>query len=256
MSIRLADWQGDFADALDAANQTMPCITTASSDTPLPVDMGLAVYRQSSVSARRRALDEIYAVCCRLVGEACFDTLTREYVQRFASHSGDLNRYGESFPRFVDEILRREPGFADVPWLSDLAHLEWLCHLVYYRNDDAPFDAQRLVDIPPQQVMVALSSHVLLLRSDWPVHAIWQAHQQAHDTPSVTTPIVEGDWHLLVERRSFRAHVEAVDAETYRILTLLANARSISGLAERHDIEPTQLAGYLQRGWVRLGVGD
>lgn len=89
-------------------------------------------------------LADVYPVCRRLIGERSFDGLVRRFVQEAASDHGDLNRFGNGFAKFVDRTVTENAGFAELPWLPGLVRLEWLCHSVCYRDDDAPLDLAAL----------------------------------------------------------------------------------------------------------------
>ena len=68
-----------------------------------------------------------------------------EFVRGHASTSGDLNVYGDEFGEFLADY----PHAANLPYLADVARLEW-----------AIDEAQRAIDRPrePEAVLAALSA--------------------------------------------------------------------------------------------------
>ncbi|WP_024301606.1 DUF2063 domain-containing protein [Pseudogulbenkiania sp. MAI-1] len=137
---------------------------------------GLAVYRNNYRVGLIDTLAYAYPVLGQLVGEEFFRALAREYVKRHASHSGNLHRYGAAFGDFLD-------GFEHVrhlPYLADVARLEWQAHRLYYAADGAPPELAALAATPPErwgELRFALADDMALIASPWPVATIWLAHQ-------------------------------------------------------------------------------
>jgi hypothetical protein len=78
----------------------------------------------------------------------------------------------------------------ELPYLPDLARLEWLIHQLHRLaeeskltlDDLARFDPDALADQP-----MALCRRVRLFESRWPVAAIWLAHQQSQSNPDFSS---------------------------------------------------------------------
>ena len=63
------------------------------------------------------------------------------------SPSGDLNDYGGAFADF----LAAYPHAVELPYLADVARLEWLVQAVYYAADAGPADLSALAATPPER---------------------------------------------------------------------------------------------------------
>ncbi len=67
-----------------------------------------------------------------------------------------------------------------LPYLADVAALEWTCHCAYFADDATALDLARLAQVSPEHYP-DLILHFLpachLVRSRYPVAAIWHAHQ-------------------------------------------------------------------------------
>lgn len=138
---------------------------------------GLAVYRNNYRIGLIDALAHSHPVCRELVGEDFFTALAREYVKSHASDSGNLHRYGASFADFI-------AGFEhcrDLPYLADVARLEWAVHRSYYAEDAKPLDTSALAAVAPEQweaLVFAPLPDVALCRAGSPALSIWRAHRE------------------------------------------------------------------------------
>ncbi|MFC4160869.1 HvfC/BufC family peptide modification chaperone [Chitinimonas lacunae] len=137
---------------------------------------GLSAYANNTLFNRADALAEAFPIVRRLVGDDFFGAMARAFARGTPSTSGDLNRYGATFPDFI-------AGFApaaDLPYLADAARLDWLVHLAYYAADAGPFDFAALAAVDPaQQAELVFIPHPAsaLLTSPWPIASLWLAHQ-------------------------------------------------------------------------------
>jgi hypothetical protein len=114
------------------------------------------------------------------VGDAFFEEAARRHLEAEPSASGDLNRYGDAFPAFLDAY----PHAAGLPWLSDVARLEWAWHEALMAADAEGLDVGALARVPPEArpcLRFSLHPSVRLVRSPWPVFAIWEANQPDRD---------------------------------------------------------------------------
>ena len=103
----------------------------------------LHVYRNNHVAALATALTDVYPVTTRLVGEDFFRQLARAYIARHPSTSGDLQAFGAMLPAFI----RRQASLATLPYLADVAALEWAVHEVYHEADEQALDVAALARV-------------------------------------------------------------------------------------------------------------
>lgn len=142
-----------------------------------------AVYRNNVIVSLIDALSDSYPVVQALVGDAFFRAMAREFVRNSPPRSPVLAWYGAGFADFVAGF----PPAAGVPYLADVARLEWLRVEALHAADaegaaDEDLavllsDAGRLAD-----ARFRLHPSVRVLWSPHPVVSLWAAHQ--HDDPS------------------------------------------------------------------------
>jgi len=72
-----------------------------------------------------------------------------------------------------------------MPYLPDVARLEWARIEAYFAADCVPIDPGRLASVAPEHLhSLTLSLHpsVQLIRSAYPIFRIWDVNQDSHDT--------------------------------------------------------------------------
>jgi hypothetical protein len=199
--------QRAFARALDSDAAADPLQFVGAAEA---VATRLGIYRNNVAANHRKALVNAYPIVEQLVGAAFFDGLAREYARAHPSRDGDLNLFGSALPEFLQ-------GFAharSLPYLPDVARLEWAIHRAHYAAD-APFlDPRRLADVPPdRQGVLRLRLHpaCALLDSPWPLARIWEVHRDDYEgDPHVDFD--EGPHRCLVHRPLWRVMVGKLEA--------------------------------------------
>lgn len=223
----LLEWQRGFAAALAAPRAGLS---------------RMAIYRGNVDGNRKAALSGAYPVLCRIVGEAFFDQLAADYARTRPSASGDLNEYGEGLATF----LEARPDVADVPYLPDVARLEWQVHRAYYAADPEPFDPSRPTD-------VRVAPACALLAAEWPVVRIWREHQEGGDPRRVD--LSAGAELALVYRPVWRVAVLALQPGDYRFLArLMAGAGLGAALEAATAVDASFQPRAALAAWVQAGV--
>jgi uncharacterized protein (UPF0276 family) len=181
----------------------------------------LGIYRGNLSANWRRALGAAYPVLRQLVGDAFFDALARVYGRRHPSRDPDLNRFGLELPAFLE-------GFApadELPYLPDMARLEWSIHDSHYAPDAQP-DLQPAAQDPVSILAgldpagfeagrAVLHPSLRLHASSWATLALWRAHQP--DGPAFPERM-QSPGHALVLRPRFS--VEVLDSNPAELAAL------------------------------------
>ncbi|MEO8807522.1 MAG: DNA-binding domain-containing protein [Burkholderiaceae bacterium] len=200
--------QRDLAGALNDVNTASRAERWLVGDAVL-IERRLAIYRANVSAAATKALGAAYPVVRQVVGEAFFDALAHAYQRVVPSTSGDLSDCGAAFAGFVAEF----PHTQSLPYLADLARLEWAVHRAYGAEDAPAWDQQALAQIAPgQQAAICFdwAAGTAVVESNFPIARVWRIHQ----------PGFEGDFSVdgsvrecaLVAREGFRVAVSALDA--------------------------------------------
>jgi hypothetical protein len=209
---------------------------------PRASDPRLRVYRANVFGNWSAALAGAYPVTRAIVGAEFFNAMARDYARAFPSTSGDLHEYGAQLAAFLDGY----PKTRDLPYLPDVARLEWLAHQAHYAADARPFDLSR-----PSEARLAPSC--ALLESAWPLQRIWAAHQDGGDP--ATVDLGAGPDRILVHREGWRVAVCSLLAGDYRFLERL---RAGDALGPALEAAVAADAAFVPRvafaAWVQAGV--
>ena len=144
-----------------------------ASDAAVP-NRGLAAYRANALANAKRALSSTFPVIAQLVGDDNFSFVSRGFLRGFPPQRGDLAQWGEKLGFFLTQI----PQLASLPFLADVAHLEWALHTCAGDMDQAQdlgsFAA--LTEYDPSRLLFRLAPGAGLLASAYPAAAIFLAH--------------------------------------------------------------------------------
>lgn len=163
-------WQREWIAALTAPGGLPPGLASARDAARF------ALYRASHEATLAHALADTYPVTERLVGTDFFHQTARTFLRGHPSHCSDIHAWGCAFPAF----LRTLPATSDMPWLADVARLEWWAHEAFHAADAVHLTTARLATLPESAYgSLRLLPSVRLMASQWPVHLIWQINQPA-----------------------------------------------------------------------------
>lgn len=237
--------QAAFAAAL-AGGEVPPFLRAPD---PSEVARRFAVYRNNVQFSLGRALAARFPVVEQLVGATFFAALARVFVAAHPPRDPVLMRWGAALPDFL-------AGFgpvAHLPWLADVARLEWARGAAVHAADAAPADPAALAAAPPEGLRLGLHPSVALFASAHPAVAIWLAHQPG----APAAPLPPGPSFALIGRQpDFTVILAPIDAPTHAVLTALAAGAALGAAATRGDPTPA-LALLLRHGLIAtLDTGE
>jgi hypothetical protein len=191
--------QHAFADALRKVESTDRLLPLLAGD-PGQNAARLALYRGTVLANSIGALRQHFPVLEQLLGESFFEGLARAFWQAMPPACGNLALFGAQFPLFIESF---EPT-AHLPYLSDVARLEWAVH----QAEDA---ADMPVDAVSEEPAVLSMPGTSVLVSDHPIAHIWLAHQP--DSQFDISNITWTAQGALVFRAGWRVQVAPLDAQ-------------------------------------------
>lgn len=212
----------------------------------------LAVYADGYPARLEEALAEQFPSLVHLVGASRFHALVQRYITRAELTSYSLNDAGADLSR----VLCDDPLAAELPFLPDLAALEWRVVCAFHAAELPAPDLTPLAGWQPDDwaaALVRLQPAVAVVRSDWPLRALWEAR----DTPLAEIDIdLRAPDHVLVRRDGHAVVCESIDAGEAGALALLAAGRALGDVAAEllragHDGDAV-LAWFA--GWARRGM--
>ncbi|MES2423528.1 MAG: DNA-binding domain-containing protein [Pseudomonadota bacterium] len=163
-----AVWAGDNQNAMNE-------IANFAADKTAPTQRGLNCYRANGLALAQRALPVAYPVLAQLLGEESFAALAADFWQQQPPVRGDIAQWGAALPAFV----QASEQLADVPYLADVAEVEWALHCAATAAD-AEVDLaslQLLAQADPATLTLVLGEPAICITSEWPVVSIVNAHR-------------------------------------------------------------------------------
>lgn len=219
----LCELQRKFSAALLAGRQAADDILALVA-APRDGAAGVDAYRQSVMGNLTAALASTYPVVERIVGQPFFRAAARRYALTWPSRSGDLNEYGDGFADFLSAY----PHAAALPYLPDVARLEWCVQTVYYAASAVNSDFGGLAGVEPARYadlrFEPMPAHARL-DSPWPLARIWEVNRfEAGEDMAVD---FSAGCHCLVWRRDGRVRVDSLDAGEAALFDSLAGGNAL-----------------------------
>lgn len=218
--------QSDFATALLDPSLAVPLDVT-SHTMPRPTRR-FAVYRNNVVASLTDVLQGHFPVVARLVGEEFFRPMARRFIVDHPPRSPILSRYGGLFPAFIQKF----PPVQDLPYLADVARLEWLRRQAYHARDQVPLTAAVLEALPKTRLprlTFDLHPSVGLLVSRFPVVSIWRTNTLDAEVEAISLDI--GGESALVVRPLLDVQVVPLPPEAETFVALLMMGHTVRDAA-------------------------
>ncbi|MGK7923311.1 MAG: putative DNA-binding domain-containing protein [Trichodesmium sp.] len=214
----------------------------------------LGIYRNNVVGNLMKTLTSIYPICCQLVGEKFFNATGLKFINQFPCLSPDLGDYGEEFPDFLGNF---EP-VKHLPYLSDVARLEWHWHRVFCGEDTRGLDFSALSEVPQEkwgELVFYLPKNSVLLESIYPIHRIWQVNQSDNQSNEIVS-LDEGGVKIFLWRKGYDMRIDLPNDEEWELLKVLQENYPFEIVCEKlANITPQVDVGlllplFVQRGWI------
>lgn len=193
-----------------------------------PISFGLSristlqsrnIYRGNYTENHIQALADTYEHVVALVGTAYFRQLGLRYLRSHPSRSGDLNFYGEHFSEFLETRLPSAPGGKTLPYLADMARLDWARLKSLTAAGSNPPTLTDLPTLSAQQQAhsrLQLNRSCTLLRSEFPLYSLWCLASGVTTAATLDT----GGESVLVCRPGRIVEIQRLDSPTIHLLQL------------------------------------
>jgi hypothetical protein len=206
-----------------------PALLALLADAPDQRERRLAVYRNNVRHALLSVLEAAFPVVRELVGAECFTATALTFIAEHPPRAPVLYAYGGDFANFLDSFR----PLAELPWLADVARLEWARNEVLFAAESAPLTPEQLAAVPPEQLAglrIGVRPATRWLASPWPIHAIWAAHQP--DGQPLETVDLQQAERVMVWRRDGVVRQRSLMPGEFALLTAFAARRPLAEVAE------------------------
>ncbi|MEX0827510.1 MAG: DNA-binding domain-containing protein [Haliea sp.] len=230
--IDLTRYQADFSRVLlapelaghEMLSQQMQLPEGAVDRRQAMAEQRLGIYRNNVIHSLTEAMAAQFPVVKKLVGEDFFLALARDYVRVEPPREPALTFYGDTFPDFIASHAHCRP----LPYLPDVAKLEWLCQKVRHAADDPLLQAQELTAIDPEQlgdVVLHMIRAAALFSSPYPIVEI--RAENLKDEPNAVDLGCAPPSRALVLRRNFEVTVVNLNPSAFLFLDQLRQGHAI-----------------------------
>jgi Putative DNA-binding domain len=230
----LRELQAGFRGALLAGDEH--AVAPHVMDDGLTASVRLAVYRHHVFTSLTAVLEAAYPVVCRLVDRRFFGWVADGYIRAHPPAAPCLFEYGADLPGFLATF----EACAHLPWLADVARLEWAMAAALHAPDAAPLDPEVWRTLAPRALAtltLRLDPSVTLLSSPWPIDAMWRANQPGGDG---VVDLAVGSVRLEVRRHGDDVVFRALPPGTFAFrAALVAGGTLEDAVGESLDVTPS-----------------
>lgn len=187
-----------------------------------------AIYRNNVAHGVIEALAASFPAVQALVGEEFFAGAALAYHADEPPCSPLLFEYGGGFAGHLD-------GFApaaSVPYLGDVARLEWARLQAHHAGDAAPVTIAELGAIAPSALAdtrLVLHPSAAILTSSWPIYALWAASTGVGEAQDVDLARAEA---VLIHRPEFDVEIRHLAPGSATFLAALSRGESLGSAAD------------------------
>lgn len=236
----LREVQARFAAGVFAGTQDIEAFIK---DEGLPADARFAIYRNNTYAGLSAAVRAEYPVVERLVGPDFFDAMVHAFVSAYPLRQGCLLDFGADLAEFIEGY----ESVAALPYLADVARLEWQVHEAFYAPDAEALRLNDLANLSGEAYAdLKLHRHpsVRLLTSRWPVLRIYETNQPEFSGAVDIDLAAASGQVVLTVRRDFRIEIRLLTQPELILLTALAEQQPLeqalaSTYRESPDTDPT-----------------
>ncbi len=243
-----------------------PPLSAWLADTPERQARGLRAYRGNARATAARALAVAFPTVAALLGDETFNAVAAGHWQSHPPSCGDLAQFGADFA----SALGADAQLADLPYLADVARLDWAVHRCAGAADPPTEVAglALLAEADPAGLRLRFCPGLGLLRSAWPLVSIWLAHPLPDHCASTTDRAAlmavarqalarQQAETALVWRSGWRPQVQALDEAAADFTDALIVGAALAGALDRagnaFDFE-AWLISALRQGWIAAVV--
>ncbi len=188
------------------------------------------IYRNNFYVAVINVLKERFPVSERIVGEDFFKATAREFVEQTPPIGQSNLGYGEKFPGFLETF----PPVSDLPYLADVARLEWARFKAAIAREQSTVASQDFSAVDPSQaarVSFTLHASLITLISDFPVYDIWRTNHEDENVRSLAD--VSGGQSVMISRSSLGIEVHKIPKGAIDFIEALVSGHALGDAYER-----------------------
>jgi len=221
-NVSLHDWQDRCSAYLLDGDKSNPVLTK-----------GLSIYKDSIIAIHHNALKLSFPVLKELLGARIFGYVANDYIKDKNWRTSSLDEFGHDLTEFVQHHQK----LLSMPFLSEVATIEWLVQSLSEFRASAPDLGKRLNSLlkAGHDIEIRTKPNVAFIQSGQGGIEIWTAHQSGIVGDINLDNIEPSHWYL--KRTVDGVSANATSLDLYQTATSMKNGRSMVDLCEQEGIE-------------------
>lgn len=253
--MRLSDAQALFADTMlsppEAVESPAPSLINLFSTPESILPERLKIYRGNIFGNLTGALLDTYPLIEKLTGDGFSKSLIRAFILENPPREACLNRYGGALAGFIESFAPAK----NLPYLPDVAGLEWAMNEAYYAPNDEALTPAALQNVPIEKladVVLPLRSSVRLMDSRWPLLAIRDFCLKENRNEAETLDLDKGGCRLMIYRSGLSAEIVPLELSEHAFLQGIQAGKP---LGERLESVLKTFPGFDFQGFLQKHLG-
>ncbi|MEN9843738.1 MAG: hypothetical protein RLZZ612_1567 [Pseudomonadota bacterium] len=228
-------------------------------------DRGLKAYQINSDALAERVLSAAYPVVTALVSADTMAALARALWSQQPPTQGDLALWGDAFAAWLQSAPLLAELRGQLPYLPDVARLEWALHATDTVADALPARPESLhlltqdTQHTPARLMLRWAAGVQVLHLGWSVDAIVTAHQQPPEHWPTALAALGETWAtatpqaILIGRLGWRVCHQPISLSEAALITRLLQGQDLFAALAEHAADNNEAeldaAHWFQTRW-------
>ncbi len=226
----LHELQAGFLADID--RETLHDLNDVINDGRFPANSLMQVYRNNYFISLTDALRSIFVSTEKLVGEGFFAFIADGYIRKYPSTSGNLHDFGHRFSDYISDVEQA----SSLPYLPDVARLDWKWHRAYHAADAAPVSADKLAAFEPENyglLTFELLPSLSFTQSNYSISDIWHfCRDDSELSEGRSLDFDKGAEYIMTYRAGLEIRVEVLAADEFLFLRSLGERETLAATAE------------------------
>jgi hypothetical protein len=247
-------FQGDFIEAIFGGDKAA-AISHVIGDDTLTAEQRLGIYSGSVHGILTQALGVMFPTCKSLVGDDFFNNMCKIFIDKNPPNTCFFAEYGAQLPEFIKTF----EYVKDLPYLYDVARLEWIRQIIWHEEKPQTSDFSGLATLSEDEqsnVVFTLSKRMRLIKSDYRIDDLWFAHQPDNEIELENMDINQ-TIKLIIKRDKNIIKISTfseneIDSDFWDFLNAISKGDKLESLAEQFgESLGSHLSQGIQGAWIQ-----
>ncbi len=210
--------------------------------TGVDVSTRLGVYTGGYPARLREALLEAFPAVAKILGDGSLASMVERYRPHVPTGWCNLNSVGQALPNFLLSDRLAE----ELPFLPDLARLEWCVVECFHARIGEPYDLATTASWGLDdwaRARIAFQPGVALVSSPWPIHELRAARER--ERSDIDVDLVGRPQSVWVYRQGFEVVTELLDEVEAGIAQGLLEGRTLGDVMGQMEAESADAGSVL-----------